>query len=108
MNTPSDSACNLGVIFDSSLTISDHISSVSKSYFLPDSSKVTNRQALNSTTAETIATSLIHSKEGYCNSLFLNLPHSQLDRLQLVLNFAARAVSKTPRFILISPVPKSL
>jgi hypothetical protein len=32
--TPSDFAYNLGVIFDSSLTISDHISSVSKSYFL--------------------------------------------------------------------------
>ena len=36
MITPFDSACNLGVIFDSSLTISDHISPVSKSYFLSD------------------------------------------------------------------------
>ena len=32
-----------------------------------------------STTAQTIATSLIHSKVGYCNSLFLNLPRVLLD-----------------------------
>ena len=32
--TPTDAARNLGVIFDSSLTMSDHISSMSKSYFL--------------------------------------------------------------------------
>ena len=102
MSTPSDSACNLY----SSLTVSDHISSVSKSYFLPESSKVTNRQTLDSSTAETIATSLIHSKEGFCN-LFLNLPRSQPDRLQLVLNSAARAISKT-RLTLISPALKCL
>jgi hypothetical protein len=33
--TPTDAARNLGVIFDSSLTMSDHISSVSKSCFPP-------------------------------------------------------------------------
>jgi hypothetical protein len=43
MNTPSDSACNLSVIFDSSLTISDHISPVSESCFLPDSSSDVNK-----------------------------------------------------------------
>ena len=52
--------------------------------------------------------SLIHSKVDYCNSLFLNLPRSQLDRLQLILNSVARAVSKTPKFTHISPVLKSL
>jgi len=58
--------------------------------------------------AKTIATS-IHSKVDYCNTLFLNLPRSQLDRLQLILNSAAdRAVSKSPRFTHISPVLKSL
>jgi hypothetical protein len=96
MIAPSDSACNLGVIFDSSLTISDHISSVSKSYLPSDSTKITNKETLGSTFAGTIATSLIYSKESYRKSVFLNLPRSQLDRFQLVLNSAARAVSKTP------------
>ena len=106
--TPTDAARNLGVIFDSSLTMSNHISSVSKSCFLAIRDLRRIRSTLDYTTAQTIATSLIHSKVDYCNSLFLNLPRSQLDRLQFILNSAARAVSKTPKFTHISPVLKSL
>ena len=106
--TPTSSARNLGVIFDSSLTFSEHISSVSKSCFLSIRDLRRIRHTLDYSTAQTIATSLIHSKVDYCNSLFLNLPRYQLDRLQLILNSAARAVSKTPRFRHISPVLKSL
>ena len=56
----------------------------------------------------TIATSLIHSKLDYCNSLFLNISNQQLNRLQLVFNSAARAVTKTPKFHHITPHLKSL
>ena len=48
---------------------------------------------IDHSTACTIATSLIHSKIDYCNSLLLNLPATQTNRLQLVLNSAARAVN---------------
>ena len=88
--------------------MSDHISSVSKSCFLSVRDLRRIRSTLDYTTAQTIATSLIHSKVDYCNSLFLNLPRAQLDRLQFILNSAARAVSRTPNFSHISPVPKSL
>ena len=84
--TPADTARNLGVIFDSSLTMSDHISSVSKSCFLSIRDLRRIRNTLDLHTAQTIASSLIHSKLDYCNSLFLNLPRTQLDRLQLILN----------------------
>ena len=66
------------------------------------------RSTLDFATDRTIATSLIHTKVNYWNSLFLNLPRSQLDRLQLILNSAARAVSRTPHFTHISHVLKSL
>ena len=66
------------------------------------------RPILDHTTARSIATALIHSKLDYCNSLFLNLPANQLDRLQLVLNSAARAVTKTPKFRHITPILKPL
>ena len=66
------------------------------------------RSTLDFTTVKTIAKSLIHIKVDYCNSLFLNLPRFQLDRLQLVLNSAARAVFGTPHFTHISPVLESL
>ena len=66
------------------------------------------RNTLDHKTACTVAISLIHSKLNYCNSLFLNISNQQLNRLQLVLNSAARAVSKTPQFPHITPHLKSL
>jgi len=66
------------------------------------------RYTIDQTTACTIATSLIHSKIDYCNFPLLNLPATQTNRLQLVLNSAARAVTKTPKFHHITPILKSL
>jgi len=44
----------------------------------------------------------------YCNSLLLNLPATQTNRLQPVLNSASRADTKTPKFHHITPILKSL
>jgi len=74
------------------------ISSISKSCILNIRHLRRIRNTIDQTTACTIATSLIHSKIDYCNSLLLNLPATQTNRLQLVLNSAARAVTKTPKF----------
>ena len=58
-----------------------HISYISKSCF----SHICDlrRNTLDHKTACTIATSLIHSKLDYCNSLYLNISNQQLNRLQL-------------------------
>jgi exonuclease III len=106
--SPVHSARNLGVIFDSNLTFSDHISAVSKSclYHIRDLRRI--RNTIDRTTACTIACSLVHSKLDYCNSLLLNLPSTQTKRLQLVINSAARAVTKSPKFHHITPILKSL
>jgi len=60
--TPTNSARNLDVIFDSLFTFSQHISSVSKSCFLSirDLRRIWN--TLDYSSAQIIATSLIHSK----------------------------------------------
>jgi len=47
-------------------------------------------------------------KIDYCNPLLLNLPATQMNRLQLVLNSAARAVTKTPKLHHIIPILKSI
>src|SRR6218665_2982482 len=59
-------------------------------------------------TASTIATSIVHSKLDYCNSFFLNLDSTQLQRLQLIQNSLARAVTRRPGHHHITPVLKSL
>jgi Reverse transcriptase (RNA-dependent DNA polymerase) len=102
-----DSARNLGIIFDSHLTLSKHVSALTSScfYHIRDLKRV--RNCLSAETATLIATSLIHTKLDYCNSLFLNLPSCLINRLQLIQNAAARAVSRTKQFDHITPILKS-
>src|SRR6218665_1836217 len=59
-------------------------------------------------TASTIATSIVNSKLDYCNSLFLNLDSTQIQRLQLIQSSLARAITRMPRHHHITPVLKSL
>ena len=67
--TTTHSARNLGFIFDEHLTFSDQISSVSKSchYYIRHLRCI--RPYLDTETASIIATSIVHSKLDYCNSL---------------------------------------
>jgi len=102
--SPDDSARNIGVIFDKNLSFVQHISSISKSCFLNFRDLRRIRNTIDQTTACTIATSLIHSKIDYCNSFLLNLPATQTNRLRLVLNSAAHAVTKTLKFHHITPL----
>jgi len=90
-----DSAHNLCVIFDKNLSLIQHTSAVSKSCFhnIRDLRRIRIRTIIDQTTACTIATSLMHSKIDYCNSLLLNQLATQTNRLQLVLNSAACAVT---------------
>ena len=91
--TPSSSACNLGFTFDTHLSYHNQISALSKAcfYHIRDLRRI--RQYLSISTAANIATSLVHSKLDYCNSLYLNLPQTELNRLQHIQNALARVVS---------------
>ena len=51
---------------------------------------------------------LVHSKLDYCNSLYSNLPKTQINRLQHIQNSLARTVANTPKYSHITPVLKSL
>ena len=105
---PSLSAKILGFIFDSTLSFSKEISSLSSAwhYLIRDLRRI--RHTLDSTTATTIATALVHSRLDYCNSLYNGLPITQIKRLQHIQNGLARAVTRTPKHYHISPVLKSL
>jgi hypothetical protein len=92
----------------SNVTFSHHISAIFKSYVHHIRYLRRIRNTTDHNTAYTTAISLIHSKFDYCNSLLLNLTSTQTKRLQIVLNGAARAVTKTPECHHIYAILKSL
>ena len=94
-----NSARNLGFIFDSHLTFSDQISSLSKTCHYHIRELRCIRSYLDFKTASTIATSTVHSKLDYCNFLYYNLPKSKTNRLQVIQNSLARAVVKAPNSV---------
>ena len=105
---PISTARNLGILFDNHLSFDKQISAVCKSsnWHIHDLWRI--RSTLDLTTAKTIATSLVHSKLDYCNSLYLNLPAYQLARLQHIQNSLARVVCKVPKYHHITPHLRSL
>jgi len=102
------SARNLGFIFDEHLTFSDHISALSKSCYSHIRQLRCIRPYLDSKTASIIATSVVHSKLDYCNSLYYNFPKSEINRLQPIQNSLTRAVINAPKFTHTSPILKFL
>jgi len=69
LNT-TQSARNVGSIFDENLTFSDQISSLSKSCYSHIHELHCIYPHLGSKTASTIAESIVHSKLDYCNSIY--------------------------------------
>lgn len=86
------SARNLGVIFEQDLCFSSHIKSVSRSSFYYIKQLRQIRPLLDHNSAVTLANSLVSSRLDFCNSLYFELPKSNLHQLQLVQNALARAV----------------
>ena len=106
--TASSSARNLGFVFDTHLTYHDQISALTKACYFHIRDLRRIRPCLDTQTASRIATSLVQSKLDYCNSLYLNLPACELNRLQLVQNALARTVCNTSRRTHITPALQSL
>ena len=96
---------NLGSWFDSQLSMSTHISKLCSSAFfhLRNISRI--RKFLSPVE---LTKSLVHafvtSRVYYCNSLLYGLPESHLNKVQRVLNTAARLLCCAPRFSHITPL----
>ena len=104
----SPSAKNLGVVFDSALNMSEHVNAVCKKAFC----EIRNIGRIRNFLDDKATTALVHafviSKLDYCNDLLYGLPKKQHDKLQRVLNCAARVVSRVKKHDHITPVLASL
>src|SRR6218665_3448008 len=106
--TPTSPVRNLGVIFDQNLSFSDHFTQLSCSCFMHIRDLRPLRPMLDLKTASTIATSIVHAKLDYCNSLFLNIDLAQINRLKSIQNALARVFTKAPKHHHITPVLKKV
>ena len=102
------SARNLGFIFDEHLTFSDQISAISKACYYHIRQLRCIRPYLDSTTACAIATSIVHSKLNYCNSLYYNLPKPRLPASNWFRTLSPVQLFKAPKSCHITPVLRSL
>ena len=101
---PSDTCCNLGVIFDSHMKMENQIQSISRSVNFHLRSINSVRDSLTDEATVLLVHTLITSKLDYCNSLLRGLPAKLINRLKCLQNIAARIVSRTSKFEHITPV----
>ena len=87
-----DSARNLGVIFDTSMSFKKQISKVCQISFMYIRQLRRIRPFLDRNSAIMLANALVSSRIDYCNSLYYDLPKASIERLQRVQNSLARVV----------------
>ena len=99
--SPAQSVRNLGVVFDSNFSFSDHVSQVIKSTRVHARDPYRIRPLLDLNTSVILANALpalVSSRLDYCNSLFLSLTDFELRRLQLVQNSLCRVVAHSCKY----------
>jgi len=101
---PSSTVRGLGVILDSEISFGPHISQLVSRCFLQLRRIRSCVRALPMDTAKAIVNSFVMSRIDYCNSLLAGDPRYLLDRLQSVLNVAARLLVGAKKYDHISQV----
>ena len=104
----SQSARNIGVTFDETMSMADYISAVCKSanFHLRNISKI--RKYITQDSCSILVHSLITSRLDYANATAFGLPTCQFNRLQRILNNAARLVTLSSRDRHISEITYNL
>ena len=99
---------NLGVIMDKHLSMDDHISHILKTAFLKIREISYYRRFLTTSTSKTLIHAYVTSRLDYCNGLLYGLPKDSINRLQRILNTAARLVTLTRKYDSITPILRKL
>ena len=102
--SPSSSVRNLGVWFDSSLNMSEHITKLcaSASFYIYNIRRI--RKYLSRDSAETLVHAFISSMLDYGNSQLFGHPQYQIQKLQRVQNASARLIFSMPRYCHSTPL----
>ena len=99
---------NLGVTLDAELSFRSHILNVIKVCRFHIRRAWQIRRFLNEEAAKRIMLATVMCRLDYCNSLLVNLPKKDIEKLQKIQNAAARLVTMTPKTESVRPVLKRL
>ena len=95
---------NLGSWFDEHMSMNVHVGKVCSKAFRGLYNIRQIRKFLSIESTKTLVHAFVTSHLDYCNSLLFGIPQYQLQRLQRVLNAAARVTCLIPRCAHITPV----
>jgi len=89
---PSASVRNLGVLFDADLSLAVHVNKLTARCYSSLHRIKSCRRALSRSASVTLINGLIVSRLDYCNSVLAGCNKQLVDKLQRVLNWAARMI----------------
>ena len=101
---PVSSVRNLGVTFDNSMSMSQHVTGLCRSinYHIRNITMI--RKYLDYDTCHSVVRALVLSRLDYCNSLLTGLKQHDLNRLQKLQNKAARLIHLKPKYSHVTPL----
>ena len=102
--SPSPTAKNLGVTFDSCMTMDRHISNMCKSSYYQIRNIAYIRRYLTIAAVKTLVQACVTSRLDYANCVLYGLPKATLNRLQCIQNMSARVIARSRRSSHITPV----
>jgi hypothetical protein len=97
---------DLGVTLDPDLSFDEHIKTVSRSAFFHLRNITKIRNFPSKTDAEKLIHAFVTSRLNYCNALLSGYMDKALNKLQLVLNTAAKILTRTGLLVLFHAVPR--
>ena len=105
---PVRSVRDLGIYIDSDLSMNAHVSRTVSVCFAALRQIRSIRRSVTNTILESLVASLVMSKLDYGSATLAGLPARQLNRLQSVLNAAARLVRSKRRYDHVTPLLRDL
>ena len=108
MIVPVDTVQNLGITFDSVMTMKPCVNNITRNCFYDLQCIRRIRRYLDDTTCAAVMQALVISRLDYANSLLTGLPACTLRKLELVQNSVARLLTGTSRQAHIIPVLREL
>ena len=99
---------NLGVMFDQTMNMKKHITSVCQSSFIQLRNIRSLKPFLTPDALMTVAHAFISSRIDYCNSLLIGISDASVGQLQRIQNCTARLITNTRKYDHIRPVLRRL